>query len=328
MHGFLYLLCIPSAYLLLSIYSLVNMNSVSWGTRETAPAPGTAQPAASAPALSPVQKAWNSFKQFFRKGACCQRCRKDSADEPMVREENPESQYQDQEDLEDPELLPHNTIVDDVAPIQAEPDQYPEPAPFIPVQCWVTQVQSVSDDMRLVEDTLESDEEQFFQELIVRYLEPVNLDKQQQQEMMDGLRSLRNKGNFVYFMINALWLVATFALQYRSDLVGIRIPKVNINLEETGEYMLIEPVGIMFILAFALLVFIQFIAMLWHRLYTLIHYISFLDTETEKLEIPKMDPKMETFEALKKVDDEESDDEDELFYPNLHDREQGADTMV
>uniref|UniRef100_A0A3B4BHV9 chitin synthase n=1 Tax=Periophthalmus magnuspinnatus TaxID=409849 RepID=A0A3B4BHV9_9GOBI len=214
MHGFLYLLCIPSAYLLLSIYSLVNMNSVSWGTRETAPAPGTAQPAASAPALSPVQKG----------------------------------------------------------------------------EIWFSQSHILS-----------SDEEQFFQELIVRYLEPVNLDKQQQQEMMDGLRSLRNKGNFVYFMINALWLVATFALQYRSDLVGIRIPKVNINLEETGEYMLIEPVGIMFILAFALLVFIQFIAMLWHRLYTLIHYISFLDTETEKLEIPKMDPKMETFEALKKV---------------------------
>lgn len=34
-YGLLYFLCIPSGYLLLSIYSIVNMNNVSWGTRET-----------------------------------------------------------------------------------------------------------------------------------------------------------------------------------------------------------------------------------------------------------------------------------------------------
>ena len=44
-YGLLYVLCIPSAYLLLAIYSMVNMNNVSWGTRETAapkPAAGAA----------------------------------------------------------------------------------------------------------------------------------------------------------------------------------------------------------------------------------------------------------------------------------------------
>lgn len=48
-YGFLYILCIPSAYLLLGIYSMVNMNNVSWGTREAAPAPGAAQPATATP---------------------------------------------------------------------------------------------------------------------------------------------------------------------------------------------------------------------------------------------------------------------------------------
>ncbi|MCJ8749131.1 hypothetical protein PDJAM_G00172830 [Pangasius djambal] len=33
--GFLYVICIPSGYLLLAIYSMVNMNNVSWGTRES-----------------------------------------------------------------------------------------------------------------------------------------------------------------------------------------------------------------------------------------------------------------------------------------------------
>lgn len=34
--GLLYLLSIPSMYLLLIIYSLINLNNVSWGTREIA----------------------------------------------------------------------------------------------------------------------------------------------------------------------------------------------------------------------------------------------------------------------------------------------------
>lgn len=34
-YGLLYFISIPSGYLLLTIYSMVNMNNVSWGTRET-----------------------------------------------------------------------------------------------------------------------------------------------------------------------------------------------------------------------------------------------------------------------------------------------------
>lgn len=48
-YGLLYILCIPSAYLLLTIYSMVNMNNVSWGTRESKPAAGAAKPGATTP---------------------------------------------------------------------------------------------------------------------------------------------------------------------------------------------------------------------------------------------------------------------------------------
>lgn len=43
-YGFLYIIFIPSAHLLLTIYSMVNMNNVSWGTREAKPAAGIAPP--------------------------------------------------------------------------------------------------------------------------------------------------------------------------------------------------------------------------------------------------------------------------------------------
>lgn len=47
-YGVIYLICIPSAYLILIIYSMVNMNNVSWGTRETNPSAGAGRPAANA----------------------------------------------------------------------------------------------------------------------------------------------------------------------------------------------------------------------------------------------------------------------------------------
>uniref|UniRef100_A0AAZ1XBE4 chitin synthase n=1 Tax=Oreochromis aureus TaxID=47969 RepID=A0AAZ1XBE4_OREAU len=56
-YGFLYIICVPSAYLLLTIYSMVNMNDVSWGTRETKPAAGAAPP----PALTPQTREEKEF---------------------------------------------------------------------------------------------------------------------------------------------------------------------------------------------------------------------------------------------------------------------------
>uniref|UniRef100_A0A4W6FPM1 chitin synthase n=1 Tax=Lates calcarifer TaxID=8187 RepID=A0A4W6FPM1_LATCA len=176
-YGLLYILCIPSAYLLLAIYSMVNMNNVSWGTRETVPPAGAARPAATTHMMY--------------------------------------------------------------------------------------------------------DEEQFFRELTAKYLEPLPVNKEKQKEMTEELKDLRNKITFVYFICNALWLIMTFTLQLSNTSIFIKVPKVDYNLQFTGNYMYIDPLGFMFIVAFALLVLIQFLAMLYHRIYTLIHYVAFLDTESK-----------------------------------------------
>uniref|UniRef100_A0A8C9XK17 chitin synthase n=1 Tax=Sander lucioperca TaxID=283035 RepID=A0A8C9XK17_SANLU len=181
--GLLYILCIPSSYLLLSIYSMVNMNNVSWGTRETPPAAAAATQAASAPQTT----------RFY-----------------------------------------------------------------IYLQ----------------------DEEQFFRELTAKYLEPLSENKKEQKNMANKLKEFRNKITFVYFIFNTFWLLATFTLQLSKSPVFIQVPKVDINLHYTGEYITIGPVGFMFLLTFIFLVLIQFLAMLHHRMCTLIHYVAFLDTES------------------------------------------------
>uniref|UniRef100_A0A3B4AAD2 chitin synthase n=1 Tax=Periophthalmus magnuspinnatus TaxID=409849 RepID=A0A3B4AAD2_9GOBI len=149
-YGFLYIICIPSAYLLLTIYSMVNLNNVSWGTRE---------------------------------------------------------------------------------------------------------------------------EEQFFIDLQQKYLEPLPVDKAKQEKTKEDLKSLRNKVNFAFFFLNALWLVATFTLQTFEVAIFIELPKVGVDLENLGN-LRIDPIGFMFIIGFSASVIVQFVAMLLH-LNTLIHYVAF-----------------------------------------------------
>lgn len=79
---------------------------------------------------------------------------------------------------------------------------------------------------------------------------------------------------FIFFICNAMWLVATFILQAIGSSVTIRIPKSNLNLTQTREYLFIDPIGLMFLLGFASLLLIQFFAMFYHRwLFQLFMYL-------------------------------------------------------
>uniref|UniRef100_A0A3B3YHD5 chitin synthase n=1 Tax=Poecilia mexicana TaxID=48701 RepID=A0A3B3YHD5_9TELE len=165
-YGLLYIICIPSAYLLLTIYSMVNMNSVSWGTRETKPAAEAGTTGA------------NIQQTKTQKG-------------------------------------------------------------------------------RL-------DEKRFWNEFIEKYLEPLQNDKEKQEKTKNELQDLRNKINFSFFFLNALWLVAAFVFQVFA-VFQLKFDIVDLNLNKTGKQFEVEPMSLMFILGFALSVLLQFIGMFYHR---------------------------------------------------------------
>lgn len=71
--------------------------------------------------------------------------------------------------------------------------------------------------------------------------------------------------NFAFFIIDALWLVTTFTLQTYEATFSIKLPKLDLNLDSTGEEVRIDPLAFMFILGFALSIGFQFMAMLFHR---------------------------------------------------------------
>ncbi|XP_075968855.1 chitin synthase chs-2-like [Anarhichas minor] len=273
-HGFLYILCIPSAYLLLTIYSMVNMNNVSWGTRESKPTSGAATPDPVA-MQTKTQRAKSTFQRFFSWCKCCKKSNRRAGGVQL-----PVNQEILITESQQPELQPQNTIVGD----ERIPEEQTQAEPFFdsPIQCFVTLLQNMSTDMQLQEDLLDKEEEEFFIELQRKYLEPLQDDKERQKTMSNDLRELRNKINFAFFIMNALWLVATFTLQLFGASFSIKLPKVNLELEYTGEDVIIDPIAFMFIFGFATSVVIQFLTMFYHRIYTLIHYVAFLDTEPKE----------------------------------------------
>uniref|UniRef100_A0A3P9K521 chitin synthase n=1 Tax=Oryzias latipes TaxID=8090 RepID=A0A3P9K521_ORYLA len=127
---------------------------------------------------------------------------------------------------------------------------------------------------------LDEGEQDFWIKLLDRYLAPIKESAEHKMMVTKELKSLRNKAVFLYFIVNLLWVVATFFLQaIGNDVISIKIPKYYTNGTETGEFLKVEPLSLMFLLSFAVLLLVQFLAMLYHRVYTLIHVVSYRSTE-------------------------------------------------
>ncbi|XP_032416117.1 chitin synthase 1 isoform X2 [Xiphophorus hellerii] len=128
---------------------------------------------------------------------------------------------------------------------------------------------------------LDEGEKDFWDKLIERYLTPISDTVEHKNRVSKELKSLRNKAVFLYFIINVLWVVATFFLQLiGNDIISIKIPKFSEEKNIT-EYLKVEPLSLMFLFSFAILLLVQFVAMLYHRVYTLIHVVSYRGTEKD-----------------------------------------------
>ncbi|KAK1170888.1 chitin synthase chs-1-like [Acipenser oxyrinchus oxyrinchus] len=270
-YGFLYIICIPSGYLLLNIYSVMNLNNVSWGTREVA-------------SKSEQQNKNTKNHNILDKNCMC--CGWDTKFRINKYQKITSSTEQQQP------LLPQNESQDD--------DDEVEPPVEIDAtaeECWIHQLQEKSGEIEIVEDGLDDDEIPFWEGLIQEYLKPIKEDKAKQDQLTQELRSLRNKIAFVYFFINALWLISTCIIQSVGSYVSIKFKKLNANgkLAEEG-IMHIEPFGLLFIVTVAGLLVVQFLAMIYHRLCALTHLMAYIGTEEETKQKPKyelLDPASE-----------------------------------
>lgn len=128
-------------------------------------------------------------------------------------------------------------------------------------------------------DTLTASEEQFWEDLIEKYLKPLDLTDKDRAVMASALKGLRDISVFAFVMINALFVLIVFLLQINKEELHIQWPfnaKPFISYDGgsseitiTMEYLELEPIGLVFVLFFGIILFVQFGAMLVHRFATI-----------------------------------------------------------
>ncbi|XP_024224435.1 chitin synthase chs-2 isoform X2 [Bombus vosnesenskii] len=133
-------------------------------------------------------------------------------------------------------------------------------------------------------DVLSLQEELFWKDLLEKYLYPIDEDKAEKARIAKDLKDLRDQSVFAFFMMNALFVLIVFLLQLNKDLLHVKWPfgiKTNITYDDhsqevhiTKEYLQLEPIGLVFVFFFALILVIQFTAMLFHRFGTFAHILA------------------------------------------------------
>ncbi|XP_078503968.1 chitin synthase chs-2-like [Lissotriton helveticus] len=277
-YGLLYIICVPSGYLLLTIYSMANLHVVSWGTRET-----------STPKEEKKEES-KAHARYWKKWRCfCWDI------EMKVHNKNNELMTRIKESLTSrlEETSPQKSQESKAANLQENPNQ--------PKESWIGQLNQKSRHSLFQEKKLSDEERLFWECLIKNYLEPIKEDKATEETIKSDLKSLRNKTTFVYFMINLLWIGATFFLQLIGPSIHITLPKMYTNgTISMTEHLSVEPIGFMFLLSFAFLLLLQFLALLYHRVYTFIHFVAFRGTigkrSTQRTERENNTPPVQSIE--------------------------------
>lgn len=128
-------------------------------------------------------------------------------------------------------------------------------------------------------ETISAAEEQFWVDLIEKYLRPLDMTAKDKENMQNQLKALRDLSVFAFTMFNALFVLVVFLLQLNKQYLHVRWPlnvKNNIIFDQSTfeitiqrEYLNLEPISLLFVLFFGVVLFVQFIAMLFHRFATI-----------------------------------------------------------
>lgn len=128
-------------------------------------------------------------------------------------------------------------------------------------------------------DTLTMAETKFWNDMIDKYLKPLELSEDDKKEVAAALINLRDMVIMAFIMINAIFVLVIFLLQINKEMLHIKWPVAAKNTisynDDTHEiliereYLQLEPLGILFVAFFGVVLLIQFVSMLKHRFGTI-----------------------------------------------------------
>ncbi|KAK6165560.1 hypothetical protein SNE40_022466 [Patella caerulea] len=323
LHGFLYFLSIPSMSMLLMIYSLGNLHVVSWGTRESKK-PVTTQPSPSKKVESsnPLMKWWNNFtgdgigssgvSSSMGSLLQCMCCSK-----TVVNQEDPKLQsvIERLDAMEDNAQVGEKEHVTVRSTQSNNSEQKPTKkrksgkfriswAPDQVEGYFVSVTSNESNNLTWLKqeeigdgavEVLDQNEINFWNDLIDTYLFPLEKDEKHEKKMQGDLLELRNKTCLFFFLINGLFVVLVFTLAMVAETTPSITYKIPCDSESfRGES--IEPLSVTFTLVFGLLLTIQFLSMLFHRLSTFLHIAANTRFRSGRTRDGELDAKKMTIE--------------------------------
>ncbi|XP_014772462.1 chitin synthase chs-1 [Octopus bimaculoides] len=267
-HGILYFLTVPSSFIFLTVYFLCNLNNVSWGTREN---PKVSEDEAVKKAnddkrktifslfnLNSLRPIIDDFKKFIydilgkKPGESTETRAFDPASD--VENQKPTTQLQS---IQAGVKVIRTKIPDDL---------HLKVDPFY----WRKLEYLGNGEECCVND----DEVKFWNYILRKYLYPLKEDKDEKERIKRDLDTTRNNVVFGYFLLNLLWSVAVMQLQtMKHELLPFFILK---------KY---EPISVIFLTVFGLVLTFQFVGMCMHRWGTFLHLMStthILSNEVEK----------------------------------------------
>jgi chitin synthase len=106
---------------------------------------------------------------------------------------------------------------------------------------------------------LDPAEKQFWATLVHKYLKPIKKDKQTEQKIQSDLIEMRNSSSFGFWVVNVLWILLNFMLQ-------IHVMPITVFVKSDGTKIKCAPLGFVFIIFFLIILGLQVVGMLKHRL--------------------------------------------------------------
>lgn len=339
-YGIIYYVTVPSMYMLLVIYSIFNMNNVSWGTREVTvvvkPKENKDDKGKPAPEAKPSPKpAQNGIMSFFGdkkdntgsmefsfgglfKLMCCTYDGKGEEREILRNIHTSLQQVQqrlnniERNGLNSEFMEPRktargtehfigmkaarasfrpSTINPNVPESESYADEFEDdeesnftPSDDVDANSWFYQGALLYSEVQY----LDRREKTFWEKFIQKYLYP--LDETSKKHIVEkDLKDLRDKMVLTFFMLNALFVLVIFLLNLQQDIIHVNwpiAPKINFTfIEDVNEiliqetYLQLQPIGFVFLISFALLMGVQFIAMFLHRFGTFCQIMSNTDID-------------------------------------------------
>ena len=147
-------------------------------------------------------------------------------------------------------------------------------------------------------EVLDPKEYYFWKYMIEKYLYPLNPSKEEKAKTAEELKNFKTQISLGFVLVNIMWVTAIFMLQAYQDVLGMRWPlgakgpflffdqadleKANV-ITLNYEYLQLDPIGLVFVIAFIVVICLMTIGMLMHRVVTLEQIVA--HTKLRKKEI-------------------------------------------